>query len=85
MNASFQRIAAALAADAALRERVMAASTLDERSAILAEAGLTVPNAEEIADRVAGLDRANGGHDAWLMDVGTGFSAPDVRGDGMPI
>jgi len=68
MSSAFPQIAAALAADAALRERVMAATTLAERAAILAQAGLAMPTAEEIADRAAGLDRAQGGaSEAWLL------------------
>ena len=45
MSSAFPQIAAALAADAALRERVMAATTLAERAAILAQAGLAMPTA----------------------------------------
>lgn len=74
MSPAFQQIAAALAADATLRERVMAATTIQERAAILSDAGLAVPNAEELADRAAGLDRARGGQggvigdpDVWLF------------------
>ena len=86
MSPAFQQIAAALAADAALRERVMAATTIQERAAILTDAGLAVPSAEELADRAAGLDRAQGGQggvigdpDAWLFEVTSDRLVADDR------
>ena len=77
MSPAFQRIAAALAADEVLRERVMSATTLTERAAILAEAGLSVPSAEELADRAAGLDTAQGGADAWLVGIAPAMPIAD--------
>lgn len=56
MSESLTSVMAALAADAELREKVMAATTPDERAALLSAAGIAVPTAEEIeAAKLAGI------------------------------
>ena len=48
MSATFQETAAALANNPELRAKVLAATTADERAAILREAGVAVPSHDDV-------------------------------------
>ncbi len=56
MSNAYNNVLAALAADAELQEKVLAASTPEERAALLTAAGLELPTAEEVeAARLSGV------------------------------
>lgn len=62
MSNAYNAVASALAADATLREQVMAASSSDERAALLVAAGLELPTPEEVdAAKLAGVAGGSAG------------------------
>ncbi len=65
MNSKLKAVAEAMEADPDLRTRLLMAQSVEERVAILTEAGLPVPTADDVAEvddsALAGLSAAGSG------------------------
>ena len=60
VNSAIQQVAQAVLSDPTLRQRLTSAASVQDRAAILQEAGVTLPSQDDLREAFAALPGANG-------------------------